>query len=152
MKHTVHRAKSLQTQLIEYFVAGGAFFWSGYIAFALFYSFFGWPLFIAKQLANLIGLSVNYVLEDRWVFKKGKARIQYDRRRGSRYVIITLINFGIDYLIVSTLLKKGISPYIGQFVSAGFFTIWNFIWYKYWVFAHHPSYKKGRRSLRSKRI
>lgn len=145
------KPKSLRTQLAEYFVAGGAFFWSGYIAFAIFDSVFHWPLFIAKQTANLIGLTVNYVLEDRWVFKHGKARIPYDRRRTTRYIIITIVNFGIDYLIVLGLKDIGITPYLGQFVSAGFFTIWNFLWYKYWVFAHHPSRKKSKRKIRRRR-
>ena len=135
-------SKSLRTQLLEYFVSGGAFFWSGYAAFAVFYSVFGWPLFVAKQLANLIGLSINYVLEDRWVFS-AKRRSKLQTRRTSRYVVITIVNFGIDYLIVAGLKNIGISPYIGQFVSAGFFTIWNFVWYKYWVFAAHtPKHKK----------
>lgn len=141
------RIKSLKRQFLEYMVAGGAFFWSGYLAFAVFDGLLHWPLFIAKQLANIIGLSVNYVLEDQWVFKKGKARIQYDRRRTTRYIIITIVNFGIDYLIVAGLKDIGISPYLGQFASAGFFTIWNFMWYKYWVFAHTPTRKKGRRTV-----
>lgn len=142
------RQKSFKTQLIEYLVAGGAFFWSGYIAFAIFDSIFHLPLFIAKQLANIIGLSVNYVLEDQWVFKKNNTKKSYDKRRGGRYIIITLVNFGIDYLIVLGLKEAGITPYIGQFASAGFFTIWNFLWYKYWVFAHHPSKKKGKRKVK----
>lgn len=142
------RKKTLQKQLVEYLVAGGAFFWSGYIAFAVFDSIFHLPLFIAKQLANLIGLTVNYVLEDQWVFKKGKTKKKYDKRRTGRYIVITLLNFGIDYLIVLGLKDIGITPYLGQFVSAGFFTIWNFVWYKYWVFAHHPSKKKSKRKLK----
>jgi putative flippase GtrA len=147
-KQSPRRVKSLTRQFVEYMVAGGAFFWSGYIAFAVFDSILGWPLFIAKQLANIIGLTINYVIEDQWVFKKQKARISYDKRRTYRYIIITLVNFGIDYLIVSNLKKVGVSPYLGQFVSAGFFTVWNFIWYKYWVFAHHPSRKKGKRAVK----
>lgn len=141
------RQKTLKVQIIEYFVAGGAFFWSGYLAFAVFDSIFHLPLFVAKQLANLVGLSINYLLEDQWVFKRSKSRVTYDKRRGGRYVVITLINFGIDYLIVLGLKDIGITPYLGQFASAGFFTIWNFVWYKYWVFAHHPSKKKGKRKL-----
>jgi putative flippase GtrA len=142
------RRKTLKKQLIEYMVAGGAFFWSGYIAFAVFDSLFHLPLFVAKQLANLIGLTINYVLEDQWVFKKGKSKRPYDKRRTGRYVVITIINFGIDYLIVLGLKDIGITPYLGQFASAGFFTIWNFVWYKYWVFAHHPSKKKSKRSIK----
>jgi len=142
------RTKSIQEQIVEYLVAGGAFFWSGYFSFAIFYSLFGWPLFIAKQTANLIGLTVNYILEDNWVFKKHRSKTVYDRRRTGRYVVITIVNFGIDYLIVAGLKQIGVSPYIGQFVSAGFFTVWNFIWYKYWVFAQHPSRKRGKRQIR----
>ncbi len=145
------KKKSVKVQFFEYMVSGGAFFWSGYVAFAIFDSVFHMPLFVSKQLANLIGLSINYILEDRWVFKHDKARVPYDRRRTSRYIIITTINFGIDFLIIYGLREIGISPYIGQFVSAGFFTFWNFFWYKYWVFAHHPSRKKGKRPVRRRK-
>jgi len=145
------KQKSIRVQVIEYFVAGGAFFWSGYIAFAIFDGILHWPLFIAKQSANVIGLTINYILEDRWVFKHKKAKTTRDRRSTSRYVVITIVNFGIDYLIVVGLKNIGISPYIGQFVSAGFFTAWNFFWYKYWVFAQHPSFRKGRRRVRRKK-
>ena len=138
------KKKSFQTQLFEYFVSGGAFFWSGYAAFPLFYSVLHWPLFVAKQLANVIGLSVNYLLEDRWVFNE-KTRKTLQRRRTGRYLLLTFVNFGIDYLIVAGLKSVGLSPYLGQFVSAGFFTVWNFIWYKYWVFAPTATKsKKGR--------
>lgn len=142
------KSKHIIRQFAEYMVAGGAFFWSGYAAFAIFDGLLGWPLFVAKQLANIIGLSVNYVLEDRWVFKYKKSRVTYSKRRSTRYIVITIINFGIDYLIVAGLKDAGLTPYLGQFISAGFFTIWNFLWYKYWVFAHHPSKKKGKRKVK----
>ncbi len=142
------KSKQLITQITEYMVAGGAFFWSGYAAFAVFDAVFHLPLFVAKQLANGIGLTINYILEDQWVFKKGKSKKSFNKRRGSRYILITLVNFGIDYLIVSQLKELGITPYLGQFASAGFFTVWNFIWYKYWVFAPHPSKKKGKRKVK----
>lgn len=150
-KKRLPKVKSLGRQIVEYMVAGGAFFWSGYIAFAIFDSILGWPLFIAKQLANIIGLTINYILEDQWVFKKKKARVPYDQRRTFRYIVITIVNFGIDYLIVAELQREGITPYLGQFASAGFFTVWNFLWYKYWVFAHTPSKKKGKRKVRRKK-
>lgn len=142
------KTKKARLQAIEHMVAGGAFFWSGYAAFALFDAVLGWPLFIAKQVANIIGLSINYVLEDQWVFKKKKVKKSYDKRRTGRYIVITLVNFAIDYLIVAGLNERGITPYLGQFASAAFFTVWNFLWYKYWVFAHHPSKKRGKRKVR----
>lgn len=135
--------KTLRVQFIQYLIGGGAFFWSGYAAFAVFDALFSLPLFAAKQLANVVGLTVNYLLQDRWVFND-KARQKLQSRRTGRYAIIMLVNFGIDYLIVAGLKDKGISPYLGQFASAGFFTVWNFLWYKHWVFAVHvPQKSKG---------
>jgi len=40
----------------------------------------------------------------------------------------------LDQGIVGGLREIGISPYIGQFVSSGFFTVWNWLWYSMWVF------------------
>lgn len=139
------KEKSLKLQLLQYFVGGGAFFWSGYVAFAIFDGILGWPLLLAKQLANIIGLTINYLIQDRWAFKDPKQKKLLSQRRTGRYAVITIINFGIDYLIVAGLKEVGISPYLGQFVSAGFFTIWNFVWYKYWVFVPSDSKRNVRK-------
>lgn len=128
--------KQLLTQFVQYMIAGGAFFWSGYAAFAVFDGVFGWSLFVSKQLANVVGLTVNYLLQDGWVFKR-QGKKQTHATRTWRYILLVLVNFAIDYAIVASLDGVGITPYIGQFVSAGFFTIWNFVWYRYWVFAQH---------------
>ena len=126
------------TRLLAYSITGGAWFWSGYLAFAVCDQVFGLSLWWAKLIANLVGISVNFILERTWVFK--------DKRRPKRltvvterYLVLTLINFVIDYAIVRVLKDQfGITPYIGQFVSAGFFYGWNYLWYKYWVFAAKP--------------
>lgn len=120
-------------QFVEYMIAGGAYFWVGYAAFFVFYSVFGWNLFASTMLSNLIGWTINFLLQRYWVFKNPKAKGHMGETTG-RYIFITLINFGLNYLIIWGLQQVGISPYIGQFISSGFFTVWNYIWYKYWVF------------------
>lgn len=140
------KPKGVLLQVARYFVAGGAFFWSGYAAFALFDGIFHWPLILAKPLANGIGLTVNYILEDLWVFKSAKHQ-RSSQQRGGRYLGLTAANFVIDYLIVAGLKQAGLTPYLGQFVSAGFFTLWNFVWYKYWVFAPHVSKRRRGATL-----
>jgi putative flippase GtrA len=62
----------------------------------------------------------------------------------TRYAIITLVDFLVDYLIVYGLKSVGITPYIGQFFSAGFFTVWNYVWYRWWVFPEQ--FKKHTRA------
>jgi putative flippase GtrA len=51
-----------------------------------------------------------------------------------KYTALTLVNLALDYAIIWGLKQIGISPYIGFFLSAGFFTVWNYVWYRLWVF------------------
>jgi putative flippase GtrA len=120
-------------QAVEYLVSGGAYFWTGYLAFFIFDKGFHLTLFWAKILADVAGWIVNYALQRYWVFNN-QSVASHKLNVTGRYIFITAVDFLIDYLIVKQLKQIGISPYIGQFVSAGFFTIWNYFWYKYWVF------------------
>jgi len=130
-------------RLAAYSITGGAWFWSGYLTFALCDQVFGWSLWWAKLAANLVGITINFILERVWVFDRGRRNKRLTIVT-ERYLILTLINFVIDYLIVRVLKDQfGISPYIGQFVSAGFFWMWNYLWYKYWVFAAARRTRKG---------
>lgn len=117
----------------EYMISGGAYFWSGYGTFWFIDKILGGSFFWAKSVSTLVGWTVNYLLQRYWVFKNPKLA-KHQTEVTSRYVIITLTDFVLDYLIVYGLKEAGITPYIGQFIAAGFFTIWNYFWYKYWVF------------------
>ncbi len=134
---TKQKAKNLRTELarlIAYSITGGAWFWSGYLTFALADQVFGLSLFWAKLIANLVGITVNFILERVWVFDRGQRNKKLTVVT-ERYFVLTVVNLFIDYLIVLGLRDYfGISPYIGQFVSAGFFFGWNYLWYRYWVF------------------
>ena len=120
-------------QIVEYLISGGAYFWVGYITFAVLWSGLKWSLWWAKLLANLVGWTVNYLMQRYWVFRNSQLSKHKTEVTG-RYIFITLIDFGLDYLIVSGLKQAGLTPYVGQFISAGFFTVWNYLWYKFWVF------------------
>lgn len=135
-KKKLPKNKQEFVQLVQYSITGGAWFWSGYLMFALCDQVFGLSLFWAKLIANLFGLTVNFVLERLWVFDDHKRRVKKLTIVTERYIFITIANLFIDYLIVRILRDSfGITPYIGQFISAGFFWGWNYLWYRYWVFA-----------------
>jgi putative flippase GtrA len=133
MKKLKKSQKREVRRITEYMISGGAFFWTGYAVFFVFDSVLGASFFWAKSLATLLGWLVNYILQRYWVFRNPKLK-QHQAEVTGRYVTITLVNFVLDYLIVYGLKQVGITPYIGQFVSSGFFTVWNYLWYKYWVF------------------
>jgi putative flippase GtrA len=134
----------------EYLISGGLYFWTGYATFFVAFSLFGWNLFWAKLASNIVGWTVNFVALRFWVFANPNlSKHQVDVT--GKYAFITLVNFGLDYVIVYALTLVGVTPYIGQFVSAGFFTVWNYIWYKTFVFATHIHHRVRPKAAKRKR-
>lgn len=136
-------------RITEYLVSGGAYFWSGYLVFFVIDKLLHGSFFWAKSVSTLVGWSVNYILQRYWVFNNPKLK-KHQTEVTNRYAIITLVDFVLDYFIVFSLRHVNvggfsINPYIGQFVSAGFFTIWNYLWYKYWVFPEKYGQKKAKK-------
>lgn len=134
------RTRKLLIQLAEYLVAGGAWFWSGYFIIVFLTPVIG--LWWANLIGNGVGLTVNFILERHWVFTGGKKRKVTEV--STRYIILTAVNFFLNYFILKGLLNVGINVAIGQFVSAGFFTIWNYFWYRFWVFKEPPHKRRIR--------
>jgi putative flippase GtrA len=114
-------------------ISGGAYFWSGYLTFFIIDKGLKGGFFWAKSISTLAGWTINYLLQRYWVFKNPKLKKHQTEVTG-RYTAITLVDFVLDYLIVYGLKQLGMTPYLGQFVSSGFFTVWNYLWYKFWVF------------------
>jgi len=120
-------------QFIKYITGGSIYFWSAYGIFAFCYSVLHWNWFWAKVLGDVVGWILNYFVQRYWAFKPTHPHLREIQHIG-RYISIETIGFILDYAIVGGLYYIGITPYIGMFISAGFFTVWSFLWYKYWVF------------------
>jgi putative flippase GtrA len=127
------KKSKLTSQFIKYMAGGSLYFWSGYAIFAICYSGLRFYWFWAKVIADIFGWSLNYIAQRYWAFKPDHPTLR-EMQHVSRYIFIESIGFILDYLIIAGLTYIGITPYIGFFISAGFFTIWSFLWYKYWVF------------------
>ncbi len=117
----------------EYMVGGGGQFWTGYTAFSLFDKGFGWTFWIAKSVSYLIGASFNFAIERFWVFGSKRAKKEASTS-AKKYYVLMFANFLIDLGLVWGLKGVGISPYIGQFISAGLFTVTNYLLFSKWVF------------------
>lgn len=141
------RNKKLLVQAAEYMISGGAYFWTGYLIFFIADKGLHLSLWWAKLASNIAGWSINYLLQRYWVFKNPHLKGHLAKTSG-RYAIITIVDFVLDYFIVASLKSAGLTPYIGQFVSSGFFTGWNYVWYRFWVFPE--SHKKGVKPRRKR--
>ena len=120
-------------QFGKYLAGGSVYFWSGYAIFALGYSVLHLWWLWAKLAADAVGWTLNYLAQRYWAFASDHPRLG-EMQHVARYLIIETIGFALDYLIIAGLKYIGITPYIGFFVSAAFFTVWSYLWYKYWVF------------------
>ena len=120
-------------QFVEYLTGGAAYFWTGYGIFALCYSGLHWNWLPAKGVADVAGWILNYLIQRYWAFRNPLLG-RHEAATLGKYGALTFINVVLDYLIIGVLQHDGISPYIGFFISAGFFTVWNYIWYRLWVF------------------
>lgn len=130
-------------QALEYLLSGGVYFWSGYALFAILWSGLHWSLWWSTITSNVFGWSVNYILQRYWVFasaglKANQTQVTF------RYIVITLVDFVLNYFILYGLRQAGLTPYIGQFISAGFFTVWNYLWYRFWVFPEKMVHAKPK--------
>lgn len=138
----LHPTREQLTQFLEYFVGGTVYFWSGYLVFALAYSGLGWDWLWAKLAADAVGWTLNYLIQRYWAFNS-PGLSGHEGRTAGKYGVLTAFNFIIDYLIIWGLKTIGISPYLGFFLSAGFFLVWNYAWYRFWVFFVKSNNKVG---------
>jgi putative flippase GtrA len=124
-------------QFGKYMAGGSLYFWSGYAVFAICYSLLKWDWLPSKILADVIGWTLNYLVQRFWAFADQHHLREIEHIY--RYLFIETIGFVLDYLIIWGLKSIGITPYIGFFISSAFFTVWSWLWYKYWVFPEKPN-------------
>ncbi len=136
MKHRI--SKKFIIQFSEFMLGGGIHFWTGLAIFTLLYSFFKVDWLVSKLVGDVVGWSLGYLVQRYVAFENKKLKGQ-DARVISRYIVVNIADFALYYLIVAGVIFAGFSPYAGFIVSAGVTTIWDYYWYKYWVFRPESS-------------
>lgn len=153
--------KSLIKALVEFVklqIAGNILFWGTYIGYAVSDKIFDQPHIAAIAVASLIAHGLFFLASRDWVFDRhGKRK---PPRQIWRFVVFMGMNYFINIGIIYTLESRfAITPYIGQFISAFFFTAWNYIGLKFWVFepenVKHPAltyHKKKKKVSNGRRL
>ncbi len=128
-------SRSTVIEFIKSNIAGNALFVTTYISYFLFNSVFdmsvGISLLYATIIGNTLGNLINFLAQKYWVFQRHNAV----NLQAGRYVVFMIMNAAINYAIILALDQfLGITPYVGQFIAGLFFWVWNYVWYKRWVF------------------
>ncbi|HAC56286.1 TPA: hypothetical protein DCF80_02190 [Candidatus Saccharibacteria bacterium] len=137
-------------QFIKLQLAGNVLFWGTYIGFFVLYEIVELPEVTALAIASVIAHAAFFIVDKKWVFHEGEGR----RKTGvelTRFIIFMGLNYFINLGIITGLSYYfDITPYIGQFIAAAFFTLWTFIGLKYWVFRKPRRARKGQKNAKRK--
>jgi len=120
-------------QFVFFNAGGAAFFVVGYAVFSLLYGLLHWHWLLAKVVGDTLGWTTNFAIQYFVAFREERQGHQ-PRVIFGKFTLISLLNLGIDYGIVAGLKLIGLSPFIGLIIASQFFTVWKWIWYKFWVF------------------
>ena len=121
-------------QFVKYNVAGTVFFWSTYIMFFVLNTLLQWPEVQALATASIIGHVFYFILDKEWVFSSD-GTTKKSLGELLRFAVFMALNYFLNLYFVWLLdVRFGLTPYLGQFVTAGFFVIWSYVGLKYWVF------------------
>ena len=136
-------------EFIKLQLAGNILFWGTYLGFFLLYEVANWSEVAALAVASVIAHGFFFIANKEWVFDESSSRRKTSREI-TRFIIFMGINYFINLGIIAGLSHYfGITPYIGQFISAMFFTVWTFVGLKYWVF--HEAHRHASLRTRGKK-
>jgi len=122
-------------EFVKLQIAGNIPFWGTYLLFALFDKVFFVETTPALLVSTIAAYTVFFIVNDIWVFNRNRNR----RRKTTeiwRFIVFMSLTALITFNITIQLLNQfGISPYVGQFISAALSITWTFVGLKFWVFA-----------------
>ncbi len=139
----------LLIEFIKVQIAGNILFWVTYGSYFIFDSIARIPYPVSFVMASITGNIVFFLVDRHWIYnaKNGKRK---SSREIFRFIIFMVVNFFLNLFIVESLNDRlEITPYIGQFISAAFFSVWTFLGLHFWVFqpeyTRHPALTYTRR-------
>lgn len=128
--------KNLVRRAIEFIklqLAGNILFWGTYLGYFVSDKVFHEPSIVALAIASLAAHCLFFVVSRDWVFDADGGK------KSAQQIVRFMVFMGFNYFLNLGILYSlehfyHISPYIGQFISSLFFTVWNYIGLKLWVF------------------
>lgn len=132
-------------QFIKLQLAGNVLFWGTYLGFFVFREVYKWEEVWALATASIIAHTAFFIVDKKWVFHEHEGR-RKTRTELMRFIAFMGLNYFINLGIITGLsVYFDITPYIGQFIAALFFTFWTFIGLKYWVFRKPQRVKRVKK-------
>lgn len=144
-------------EFIKLQLAGNILFWGTYLGYFVLDKWAGWQHLHALVTASLAAHVLFFIVNKEWVFNTDNDQ-QKTAAEAVRFAVFMGLNFFINIGIITWLdVFLGVTPYIGQFIAAMFFTVWTWLGLKFWVFRkvskhtkHASLYAKKRKYAQRK--
>lgn len=132
-KHWTDR--QTRAQIIRFLIAGLATTTADYGTFLLLKNLIGTGLFVASLASLAAGFVVSFTINRLWVFG---ADSRHSKQSGwlqlVMYSALFSFNVAFTYLFIGQLELMGIEAYKSKIIAIGLITIWNFVFYKKFIF------------------
>lgn len=134
------RVREIGIQFIKLQIAGNIPFWGTYLLFAFFEQVMRIDVVFALLVATILANILFFYVDKRWVFAnvRGKRKTTTEIMR---FIIFMSFSAAFSFVITWQLHQQlGVTPYIGQFITAAVSTLLTFTGLRFWVFApprHH---------------
>ena len=115
---------------LRYLIAGG---FNTALTFAVYSSliFLGWRYYFANSASWVVGISVSYVLNSRYVFKQ-----RFGGRKFLSFIASNLVSYFVSMAVLYALIDRGgVSPIYSSVIAIPCVVFVNFVFFKFFVFA-----------------
>lgn len=148
----------LALTFIKLQLAGNILFYGTLGGSFLFSRLFDWPPILDVAVASILAHILFFIVNKEWIYNK-KTSQRKSRQEIRRFILFMgtnyFINLGLIYIFTRFI---GVNEFIAQVMAAGFFAVWNFLGFQFWVFetTKHPaityhSVKKNRKTKDGKK-
>lgn len=135
-KKKAHKKRWLKTfiEFIKVQIAGNVLFWVTYFSYFVYDEIASIPYPVSFIMATVTGNIVFFLVDRHWIYNAHNGK-RKSSREIMRFIIFMTFNFFLNLFIIDQLKSQfDITPYIGQFIAAAFFTVWTFLGLHFWVF------------------
>ena len=119
-------------ELLRFGVVGGSGFVVNLAVFALVHGGAGVAYPVAAVAAWLVAVSNNFLLNRHWTFR---ARDGHAGFQGSRFFLVSLAAFAVQFALLRLLVEGGVPPVGAQALAIALATPVNFLGNKLWSFS-----------------
>jgi len=133
--------KALRFDFVRFCLVGALGFILNFLLLTLFFRILDWPILLAQLLASEISLFSNFLLHDRWTYKRNNVTKSLRRLIIEFHATSWMAVIGSSLLITFGVHVLDLNYVVALAISSAIVLMWNFTWTKFYVWRHEKNDK-----------